>query len=317
MIIELQASKIWSNELHCAFTDLVKHQGVWYCAFRQASDHMSYDGQILILQSKDTIHWQEVCILSGAGDLRDPKFICTPQGKLVLFAALRVSRQEHGYSHQTYAWTMNTSGDWGQAQTVGERDLWLWRVAFQGKLGLGVAYKVGGDYHTRLYHTENGIDYQVVKERLREQVIDEYSNESGLCFDEKGQAWCLLRRDPQSALLGVAKPPYQHWQWLDTKVRVGGPVLAFVGGRLLAVVRLYTVTDNKITGARTSLAWLAQATGELTECGQLPSGGDTSYAGLVVEDGAAYISYYSTHEGKSNQQAKTAIYFAKVPLHTL
>jgi hypothetical protein len=40
----------------------------------------------------------------------------------------------------------------------------------------------------------------------------------------------------------------------------------------------------------------------------LPSGGDTSYPGLVYHKGIVYISYYSTHEGK------TAIYFAKFKL---
>jgi hypothetical protein len=39
---------------------------------------------------------------------------------------------------------------------------------------------------------------------------------------------------------------------------------------------------------------------------KLPSGGDTSYAGLVWHDGVLWVSYYSSHEGKS------AVYLAKV-----
>ncbi len=38
----------------------------------------------------------------------------------------------------------------------------------------------------------------------------------------------------------------------------------------------------------------------------LKSGGDTSYAGLVWYDGLLWMSYYSSHEGKS------AIYLAKI-----
>ena len=41
---------------------------------------------------------------------------------------------------------------------------------------------------------------------------------------------------------------------------------------------------------------------------KLPSGGDTSYAGLVWHDGLLWVSYYSSHEGK------TSIYLAKVRL---
>ena len=46
--------------------------------------------------------------------------------------------------------------------------------------------------------------------------------------------------------------------------------------------------------------------GTLTEVLTLPSGGDTSYPGLVWHDGLLWVSYYSSHEGK------TSIYLAKV-----
>ena len=39
---------------------------------------------------------------------------------------------------------------------------------------------------------------------------------------------------------------------------------------------------------------------------ELPSGGDTSYPGLVWYDGILWVSYYSSHEGK------TSIYLAKL-----
>ena len=42
-----------------------------------------------------------------------------------------------------------------------------------------------------------------------------------------------------------------------------------------------------------------------------PSGGDTSYPGLVWHDGRLWMSYYSSHE------AKTSIYLAKVRLPEL
>ena len=46
--------------------------------------------------------------------------------------------------------------------------------------------------------------------------------------------------------------------------------------------------------------------GTLVETLKLPSGGDTSYAGLVWHKGLLWISYYSSHQGK------TSIYLAKV-----
>ena len=40
----------------------------------------------------------------------------------------------------------------------------------------------------------------------------------------------------------------------------------------------------------------------------LPSGGDTSYAGMVWHADLLWVSYYSSHEGK------TSIYLARVKL---
>ena len=40
----------------------------------------------------------------------------------------------------------------------------------------------------------------------------------------------------------------------------------------------------------------------------LPSGGDTSYPGLVFHEDLLWVSYYSSHEGK------TSIYLAKVQI---
>ncbi len=57
--------------------------------------------------------------------------------------------------------------------------------------------------------------------------------------------------------------------------------------------------------------------GPLTDRGQftpaitLPSGGDTSYPGLLVHEGRLWVSYYSSHEGK------TSIYLARIPLPEL
>ena len=71
-------------------------------------------------------------------------------------------------------------------------------------------------------------------------------------------------------------------------------------GHIVAAVRLY---DG---GARTSLTWLDPDAGKLIEFLKLPSGGDSSYAGLVWHEGLLWVSYYSSHQGK------TSIYLAKV-----
>jgi hypothetical protein len=71
-------------------------------------------------------------------------------------------------------------------------------------------------------------------------------------------------------------------------------------GRIVAAGRLY---EGRV---RTSLCWLDPGAGTLTEFLALPSGGDTGYPGLVWHEGLLWVSYYSTHEGK------TSIYLARV-----
>ena len=93
------------------------------------------------------------------------------------------------------------------------------------------------------------------------------------------------------------------WTWHDLGVPIGGPqIIRLPDGRLVAGVRLY---DKKV---RTSLGWVDPVAATFREFLSLPSGGDTSYPGLVWHDGLLWVSYYSSHEGK------TSIYLAKVKL---
>jgi hypothetical protein len=59
-------------------------------------------------------------------------------------------------------------------------------------------------------------------------------------------------------------------------------------------------------GAHTALTYIDVKNGTMTKLLKLPSGGDTSYPGLVWHEETLYVSYYSGHEGK------TSIYLAKL-----
>ena len=107
-------------------------------------------------------------------------------------------------------------------------------------------------------------------------------------------------------MLGTAHPPYARWTWRDLGVRIGGPkLLRLPDGRLLVGGRRY---DGPV---RTSLMRLDPRKGKVTELLALPSGGDTSYPGMVWHDGLLWMSYYASHEGKSS------IYLAKITLPTV
>jgi hypothetical protein len=298
------AVKIWDQAPHNAFTDLVRFQNRWFCVFREGKDHVSPDGALRVITSADGVKWESATrISSKTGDLRDPKITVTPDGRLMLSGAEAI-RDGSAYHYQSLAWFSQDGRNWSERHPIGDPDFWLWRVTWHKGTAYGIGYGCGKDQSIRLYTSKDGKQFDTLVERLFDVG---YPNETAIVF-AGDTAYCLLRRDgkPSSGLLGVSQPPYKKWEWKDLGVQIGGPsLIRLSNGKWLAAVRLY---DRRI---RTSLCWVDPQAGKLTEFLELPSGGDTSYAGLVEYQDQLWVSYYSSHEGK------TSIYLAKVPVEHL
>jgi hypothetical protein len=298
----LTARCIWQQAEHNAFTDLIWFQQALWCVFREGSAHVSPDGAFRLLRSADLGQsWHKAALISASdADLRDAKLSIAPNGQLVILGAGALHNPQP-QSHQSYIWRSPDGYNWSAANAVGEANIWLWRMAWQPQQQppkcYAIGYRVGPDKLVRLYHAADPLLLQP----LTDLHHGRYANESGLLFEADGTALCLLRCDPEHGLFGQSQPPYTHWQWQDIGCRIGGPQwLQLSDGRLLACVRLY---DNNV---RTSLCWIDRYSGTLTEYQALPSAGDCSYAGMVLRDNTLYISYYSSHAGK------TAIYFTEL-----
>jgi hypothetical protein len=298
----VEVRRIWDRAPHNAFTDLIRFRDRWFCAFREGATHASPDGALRVLTSDDGRGWASAArIASDAADLRDPKLSVTPDGRLMLCAAAAL-HPPAAARHRTTVWFSRDGHDWGEGVAVGEPDVWLWRVAWHGGAAYGVGYGTAGRRFARLYKSRDGAGFEPLVATLFEKGEP---SEAALAFLPDGTCLCLLRCDGKGATaqLGRSRPLYTEWAWKDLGVRVGGPALIRLpGGRLVAGVRL---SDG---GPRTALCWLDPESGELEEFLRLPSGGDTSYPGLVWHDGRLWVSYYSSHEGKA------AIYLARVEL---
>ncbi|MFO8011738.1 MAG: serine hydrolase [Phycisphaerae bacterium] len=300
----LGVRKIWDRAPHNAFTDLVRHEGEWLCVFREGKGHVSHDGKVRVIASKDGKAWTSAALIEtpepSLPDLRDPKISRTPDGRLQLIAGA-ANRRKGETGHRTFVWFSADGRAWGDATPVADENVWLWRVTWHEGKAYGVGYgREGAERVARLYRSGDGRRFETLVPRL---FAKGYPNEATLRFLPDGRGLCLLRRDgsPNTARLGTAPPPYTEWTWQDLGVRVGGPnFIRLPDGRFLAATRRY---DG---GVRTSLQWLDAQNGTLSEYLRLPSGGDTSYAGLVWHEGVAWVSYYSSHEGK------TSIYLARV-----
>jgi hypothetical protein len=297
----IEVRKIWDQAPHSAFTDLIHHDGRWFCVFREGKAHVSPDGAVRVLTSKDGKTWESAALIqSDRADLRDPKITLTPDGRLMLSAAGAL-HDKKPVSHQTYVWFSKNGRDWGEPVAVGDPNYWLWRITWHDKTAYGIGYHCTEPQDIRLYHSGDGKKFDPLVQTL---FTEGHPNESSLVFRADGSCLCLLRRDAKGAngLLGVSKAPFKEWTWKDLGTRLGGPTMTQLpDGRLIAVVRLYS-------GKTRTAVCAVDPAGKLTELLTLPSGGDTSYAGLVWHEGLLWVSYYSSHEGR------TSIYLAKVRL---
>jgi len=301
----LSVEKISGSAPHSAFTDLVYFKDHWFCTFREGQAHVSADGAVCVLESADAKKWERVAKLSRAdGDLRDPKISITPANELMLTAAIAIPKEGGKKEHRTLVWLSEDGKKWRDPKEIGDVNVWMWRVAWHEGKAYGVGYATAGQGFVRLYRSGDWGGFDVLVPTLFDKGEP---SEAALGFDDNHVCYCLLRRDAKgkdgSAMLGIARAPYTEWTWKDLGVRVGGPaLLRLPDGRFVAAGRFYEPS------AHTALAWLNVKEGKLTPFLKLPSGGDTSYPGMVFRDGVLRVSYYSSHEGKG------CIYLATVTM---
>ena len=299
----LQAKKIWDAAPHNAFTDLVRFQDRWFCVFREGQDHVSSDGCLRVIVSEDGENWSSAAkIESVDSDLRDAKITVTPYGELMLCGA-EAFHSPTPYTHQSLAWFSQDGSNWSEKYLIGDKNIWLWRLTWFRSRAYGMGYGCSEtDRMLRLYTSSDGKKFSTVKDFFRGQG---YPNETSIVFSDQ-KAFCLLRRDGEgeTAMIGTSCYPFTEWTWGNLGVWLGGPHLLMISeGRLLAAVRLISGGSGE---RRTAIGWIDPKEPSFQECLVLPSGGDTSYAGMVLYNGSLNLSYYSSHEGK------TAIYFAQV-----
>jgi hypothetical protein len=312
--------KIWDGGKHNAFTDLIRFGDRWYCAFREADAHVGGDGKLRVLASADGDTWESVALLAEAGiDLRDPKLSVTPAGRLMIVAGGSVYQGTKLLGRQPRVAFSKDGKEWTPTRRVLAEGEWLWRVTWHDGKCYGVSYnaaertskdakeaaKTGkaepgpAEWKLKLWVSADGVKYDLITHL----DVPGHPNETTLRFTPAGGMVALVRREGGNGKgwVGASGAPYKEWTWKELPARVGGPnFLLRPDAPTVAVVRLY---DGKV---RTSLCLLDPVAGTLAESLVLPSGGDTSYAGLGWHDGLLWVSYYSSHEGKA------AIYLTRV-----
>jgi hypothetical protein len=313
--IIIAVERIWDRAEHSAFTDLIAFKGRYYCTFREGSGHIpGLNGLIRVLESDDAQHWRSVALLDEPHvDLRDPKLSVTPDQRLCINLG---GSFYHGKTRLKMESRVSFSDPEGRnfspPQAIPmppgihtEMD-WLWRITWQDGMAWAAVQQVptGQPRTLQLVRSRDALNWEAVHTM---QVP--FPSETTLRFLHDGRLLALIRRSgptPSVGWLGLSKPPFTDWQYRELDLPLGGPNLVQLpGGRWLAATRG--------AGEKMRLGLLDVDKARFTTLVDLPSGGDCSYAGLVVEPekNRVLVSYYSSHEGKS------AIYLATLRLDAL
>jgi hypothetical protein len=302
--------KIWDAAPHNAFTDLLRHDHAWFCVFREGSGHIpGTNGLIRVLRSEDGNTWESAALLGEPGvDLRDPKLSVCPDGRLMLLMGGSVYAGAEGLQDRSFVSARTRvafSPDgcaWTQPQVVSLEGEWLWRVTWHEGIGYGMGYTFyvpARDVSLTLWRTRDGINYE--KLAAPKPPSECWPDETSLRFLADDTMVALVRNEQARgpAFVGTSRPPYTEWRWQNSGHVVQGPNLVVLPG------------DRMFYAGRDYRPEPVTAFGSLTPAGAkrhftLPSGGDTSYPGMVWHEGRLWISYYASHQGKA------AIYLAKI-----
>ncbi len=289
-----------------SFTVLPRYTHKWIGVCRAGKKHAGGDnGAVRVLVSPDGESWKSSALLVAEGlDLRDPKISVTPDGRLMLLMGVTLWKDMKATREICSAVSFSADGhNWTPRKQVLSNGHWLWRVTWHKQAAFGVSKLGQGNIPKQgfLWKSSDGVHYEL----LHKFKVPGMS-ETTLRFAADGKLTAMVRRTGPgggNGWIGTSRSPYHTWTFKETDRKFGGPnFLILPNGQFWATSRLYGKGEYR----RTALFEMTPES--IKPVLTLPSGGDTSYAGMVWHDGLLWISYYSSHE------EKPSIYLAKIRL---
>ena len=329
----LPSTKIWNTAAHSAFTDLVRYKGAFFCTFREAPDHSPAhrkegedpDGRIRVIRSEDGKKWESIAEIAEKGiDLRDPKLAVMPDGRLMLTCGGSDYQGKDLMEWHTRVMFSTDGKEWSAPRRVKgiPSNNWFFRITWKGGTGYVAANVCGAFPETSkvntkqrkliIYSTTDGLNYEPISADFNPTPE---GCEATIRFKEDETMVVCIRNAggvSTSGILAFAKAPYNQFRFEKIDHGMGGQnLLQLSDNQWLVVTREYENERPEARKGTATVLLLVDEKGDFRRLYELPSGGDTSYPGLVIHDGTLWISYYSSHEDKSS------IYLSTLPMEML
>jgi len=293
-----------SDGAHNSNTDLIYWRGAFYLVHASSPWHFASEKCRLVLwRSEDARHWERLAELNVPGeDIRDPKF-APIGGRLFLYALKNVV-----FTAEPYTTVLSVSDDgrqWTPFQEVEPKGWLFWRP----KTRDGTVWYVPAYWHEHgrsiLLQSTDGYHWETVSTiydgERNDEVDVEFLPDGRMLATARLEGSGSIFGDPTaSTLIAVAAPPYTEWTYHRSRVtRLDGPALFSYNGQVYAVGRYQpqpwgplTELGSVLSRKRTALFRVDED--RLTWLSDLPSAGDTSYAGTVIRGDFLYVSYYTS-----------------------
>ncbi len=289
--------------------------------------------RLMVKRSRDGRRWETLATLRVPGrDIRDPK-LAVIGGRLFLYAL-----PNEGLAATPTGTALSTSDDareWSDFEPVGPPGWLFWRPKSPDG---GRTWYVAAYWHAHgesiLLRSSDGREWERVSTIHRGDGNDETALE--FLPDGRLLATARLEVTPDrllgnanaSTAIAVAEPPFEKWSTVHSRVtRLDGPVLFTHAGQVFAVARSQYGRRGPLTRlgglySRKRTALFRVEPERLVHLSDLPSAGDTSYAGVVLRDGELWIDYYTSRIDRDYPWLlalflPTDIRMAKLPLAAL
>ncbi len=325
-----------SDGTHNSNTDMVHWKGSFYLVHATSPFHFASEQcRLIVRRSEDAKNWEQIAIIKNPGeDIRDPKFFVT-DSKLIMYVLRNKDFTAEPYD--TY-YTSSTDGkNWHPIKPLGHEGWLFWRPKTRdGRTWYLPAYWWEHG-KSQLLKSTDGINWTSVSSiHQSESIPGDFNDETAIEFLPDGRMISTARIEvgqeytghPEGhTLISVAEAPYTKWNAVKSDVtRLDGPALFSYKGKIFAVGRRHvqnswpTFHGSIYARYRTSLFQVLE--NKLVFISDLPSAGDTSYAGLVQKDGYLYACYYTSPVNRDypwilGMVSESDILMAKVPLEKL